>query len=199
MSKLSKISFLATQVRENENIEEKSFIGNTLWHLWRYCDSNCPKQHNNALNVHKITHKRAKSQKIRALDGRFSTNARLDGHALYRRTTWSHSRDKGEMVLRRGWADLLKSIQLSQERTETYNSFNIINQWNIYWSTQWMNLYRLALLKKKLIPVLSLNLLPSSWIANFKLNNHWLAVIDSERGEQGPLWRGIMLQKNFSN
>ena len=61
-----------------------------------------PKQHNNALNVHKITHKRAKSQKIRALDGRFSTNARLDGHALYRRTTWSHSRDKGEMVLRRG-------------------------------------------------------------------------------------------------
>ena len=36
------------------------------------------KQLNNALNVPKITNKTGKITKIRALDGRFSTNARLD-------------------------------------------------------------------------------------------------------------------------
>ena len=41
---------------------------------------NCPKQHNNPLNVPKITNRRAKSQ-IRALDVLFSTNARLDVRA----------------------------------------------------------------------------------------------------------------------
>ena len=38
-----------------------------------------PKQQDNTLDVHKITNVRAK--KIRALNGRFSTNGRLDGRA----------------------------------------------------------------------------------------------------------------------
>ena len=57
------------------NHQQFSEINGSFWGgtLHRACTLiNCPKQHNNTLNVSKIT-------KIQALDGRFSTNARLDG------------------------------------------------------------------------------------------------------------------------
>ena len=59
------------------NHQQFSEINGSFWGgtLHRACTLiNCPKQHNNTLNVSKIT-------KIQALDGRFSTNARLDGRA----------------------------------------------------------------------------------------------------------------------
>ena len=80
-SKLSKIRFWLKQVfiekKQMVPFEGEQSLSDTVsvYAIPRACIwFNCSKQHNNALNVHKIIKNRAKSQKIRALYARFFTN-----------------------------------------------------------------------------------------------------------------------------
>ena len=75
MSKSSKISFSVTLAGEC-TINEKHC---TFYAIHRACTwFYCPKQHNDALNVHKITNRRAKSQTYGCSTGDFP------------KTTWAH-------------------------------------------------------------------------------------------------------------